>query len=470
MQTHFTASVSTGKPAKPYDDFPLFPHATKRWAKKIKGKMHYFGPWDDPDGALKRYLDFVDGKTVPVRRDPEKPAKPYPEFPLFPHATRRWAKKVRGKLHYFGSWDDGPDAALAKYLDQKDAIHAGRKPRPEGGALTVKELVNAFLNTKADSRDAGEIAARTWDDYKAACDILTENFGKQRLVADIGPDDFAALRKKLAKTWGPRTLANVITRIRVAFKYASDNGLIDRPIVYGSSFKRPTKKTLRIDRAKKGPKLFTRDEILTMLEHAKGQLRAMILLAINAGMGNADCGTLPMSALDLDTGMIDYPRPKTGIPRRAALWPETVMAIREALAERPQPKNPEHAGLVFVTKYGGSWGKDTRDNPIAKEMSKLLRTLKITGRVGLGFYTLRHVFRTVADAAKDQPACDFVMGHEGPHMSVVYRETISDERLYAVANFVRAWLFAESDASKEEMPRLRIMDRSDGNDVVEVVA
>jgi hypothetical protein len=54
-----------------------------------------------------------------------KPSKPYPAFPLFLHATGRWAKKFRSKLHYFGPWSN-PDGALTKYLDEKDALHAGQ--------------------------------------------------------------------------------------------------------------------------------------------------------------------------------------------------------------------------------------------------------------------------------------------------------------------------------------------------------
>src|SRR5215831_18844691 len=98
-----------------------------------------------------------DSTTTPAPDKPAKPTKPYPEYPLFPHAAGVWAKKVRGKLHYFGKWDD-PDGALKKYLEQKDDLHAGRKPRPEAEAVTVKDVANAFLNHKQALLDAGELS------------------------------------------------------------------------------------------------------------------------------------------------------------------------------------------------------------------------------------------------------------------------------------------------------------------------
>jgi integrase len=379
--------------------------------------------------------------TSPANGKPAKPSKPYPDFPLTPHPAGVWCKKIRGKLHYFGKWDD-PDGALQEYLRVRDDLHAGRTPRQDAESLTVKELCNALLNVKKTAATNGELSPRTWAGYKDACDLLIKYLGKCRLVSDLRPDDFAALRNKLAATRGPHWLGNTIQYIRSVFKYAFDADLIDRAVRFGPEFKRPSKKTLRVHRARQGPKLFKAEEILRLIDAGGVQLKAMILLGINAGFGNADCGNLPISAINLDRGIIDYPRPKTGIARRCILWPETVAALREVLAQRKEPKDPEDAGLVFVTKYGQSWARDDDPAAITKELAKLLRQLHINGRKGLNFYALRHSFRTVADEAKDQPAADFIMGHEVPHMSAVYRETISDARLKAVADHVRAWLFA----------------------------
>jgi integrase len=185
-----------------------------------------------------------------------------------------------------------------------------------------------------------------------------------------------------------------------------------------------------------------------MIDAAGPSLRVMILLGINCGFGNNDCGHLPLLAVNLDAGVIDYPRPKTGIPRRCPLWPETVAALREVLAKRPEAKHTGDADLVFLTKFGTSWNKDTNDSPISKELTKFMKRLGIDGRKGRNFYTLRHSFRTVTDESKDQPATDFIMGHEVPHMSAVDRETISDVRLRAVANYVRKWLFPSTAFAK----------------------
>jgi integrase len=372
---------------------------------------------------------------------PAKPSKPYADFPLFPHASGQWAKKIRGVMHYFGKWCD-PDAALAAYLAHKDDLHAGRTPRPDPTATTVKDACNAFLNHKLAMLDAGSLSPKTFPKYREAAGEVVAAFGKARLVADLRPADFADLRKRMASKWGCHRLRDQIQQVRSLFKFAYDSELIDRPVRFGPGFARPSKGEVRRHRAKAGPKLFTADQIRALLAAANPRLRAMILLGINAGFGNSDVGHLPLSAVDLDHGVVDFPRPKTGIARRCPLWDETVAALRAALATQPEPVGDDDP--FFVTLFGNAWATDNTHDPVSKGFTRLLKGLGQSGRKGIGFYTLRHTFRTVADESKDQPAVDFIMGHEVPHMSSVYRETISDDRLIAVADHVHAWLFPGS--------------------------
>jgi integrase len=369
-----------------------------------------------------------------------KPNKPYDDFPLFPHATRRWAKKIRGKMHYFGPWEDWR-GALKKYQEQKDDLHAGRTPRVQGDGVTVRDLLNRYLTSKKMLADSGEILARTFGDYKVTCDRVGETFGLTRLVDDLRPEDFELLRSRLAKTFGPSFLAVEIQRTRSVFEYAFDSGLIDRPVRYGPTFKRPSKAVLRKLRAAKGPRMFEADELRKMVEAAGPQLKAMILLGANCGFGNNDCGSLPLSALDLENGWVRFPRPKTGVERRCPLWPETVAAIRAAIAVRPAPKDEKDAGLAFLTSAGMRWARETKICPLTKEMAALLQRLGLYKGNGLNFYGLRHTFETIGGESRDQAAVDHIMGHSRNDMATHYRERISDERLKAVTDFIHAWLF-----------------------------
>ena len=165
-------------------------------------------------------------------------------------------------------------------------------------------------------------------------------------------------------------------------------------------------------------------------------------------MGNSDVAQLPMKALDLERGWMAYPRPKTGIDRRCPLWPGTVDALREWFERRPTPRNETYTDRVFLTLKGGSWA--TADFLLSKETRKLLDSLGIDGN--RNFYAIRHTFETIAGDSRDQVAVNAIMGHGDGSMASVYRKRISDERLVAVVEHVRRWLYAE------EKPRLKLAE------------
>jgi integrase len=393
----------------------------------------------------------------------DRPKKPYPNFPLTVHASGKWQKRILGHTHYFGCWakrvngvltrieGDGWKEALELYKAQADDLHAGRTPRAKSDQLTLKALCNRFLTAKQQKREAGKLSSRMYErigaenpkgEYPNTTDRLIKEFGGNRLVDDLTPDDFGALRSSLEKQFGPVRLGNEIQKVRTVFKFGTDNGLIQKTIPYGGMFRKPEKSELRKHRASRGNRLFDANELRTLIDGAGVQLKAMILLGINGGFGNTDCGRLPLSAVDLEGGWVTFPRPKTGIPRRCPLWPETVGALKAAIADRPDPKDKDAEALVFLTKYGRAWSKGGTAGAVSLQTGRLLDDLGIR-RAGVGFYALRHTFRTIADATKDPNAIRLIMGHTDDSIDANYTHGIDDERLLKVTEYVRTWLFGK---------------------------
>src|SRR5262245_21531920 len=146
-------------------------------------------------------------KSPSARKVPTRPPKPYDGFPLTPHGSGKWQKKIRGSTYYFGRWGrmvdgklqrvegDGWREALDLYEQQREDLHAGRNPRVKSDGLTLADLCNRFLTAKVHKREAGEIGGRVFAEYKNITDLLISTFGESRLVDDLAADDFSALRR-----------------------------------------------------------------------------------------------------------------------------------------------------------------------------------------------------------------------------------------------------------------------------------
>ncbi len=391
----------------------------------------------------------VAGKASP------KHSKPYPEFPLFPHASGRWCKKVLGKFEYFGKVANDPDgkAALALWQEQREELLNGNRPQPpREGSRTVQYLINHFLTAKQERLDDHKITPRTFADFYSTCQRMIRVLGKSRHLDGLCKDDFKRLRRDIAKTRGPVALGNEISRCRGVFIHAFEEGFIAAPMQYGKSFDKPEHHEVRKARAERGKRMLEAEELQKVIKSTNVTMRAMVLLAINGGLGQTDLSSMPIRALDLKHGWLDFPRPKNGIERRVPLWPETIAAVKAAFAVRREPKNEEDRQLVFLTHCGQRWVKynqtGTPADALGQEFAKVLTELGIK-RPGVSFYAIRHTFRTIADRTKDFPAIDMIMGHADHTMGGRYRERIEDDRLQAVTNHVRTWLYAaEKKTSK----------------------
>ena len=133
-----------------------------KWPRLQPGPGHS-DPW------LREFTMTAKRNSTPVTPR-SKPDKPRPYFPLFAHATGYWAKKVRGKLVYFGKWDDPegaqnnlPDTMRNKEGDHHPTGNSANISRPSA-SVTAPSTRRSITACSAQARAA---PGKPWCSRKA---------------------------------------------------------------------------------------------------------------------------------------------------------------------------------------------------------------------------------------------------------------------------------------------------------------
>jgi integrase len=372
----------------------------------------------------------------PPNRKRYPTTKPYVSFPLTPRSDGRFTKMIRGVPLYFGQHGDW-QAALDEYHAQAPAATAGRElPSAPKANVTVRQLANRYLRDREADVRHGTLKLKSWDDYRATLEKFVRFVGPQTPAKELGPDHFARFATHVRKSLGSYAFNRTRALIRAWLSHAAGAEWVKPPINIGVGFKPVSAGKMRGDRK---ARLFTPEQVRTLLKHAGPQMRAMILLGINGGFGPTDCAQLTRDKIDLEGKVIRYRRAKTNIQRTVPLWPETVKSLRKVLALRPNDP------LVFRTKSGRPWvrqklsrtGRGIVIDAVAGRFGKLMDAAKIE-MPGVGFYALRHTFATYANEVRDADARRHIMGRKLPELDDVYIEHLFLPRLKVLTDHVRS--------------------------------
>lgn len=424
-----------------------------------------------------------------------RPEKPTPTFPLSPNLNGQWWKKISGKAYYFGSWKDDPkgERAIQEYAQRQAGILAGtdhlRMLAAGQGQLSVGDLLREYLAQRKVDNANGSLSDSMYGGYLQELTWFAEWAKPTTAVAALKPEHFTAYASHLITVRKLKAHARkrVQASVKSMFRWGPSKGFVVPD--FGIGFKSPstTKEAIRKEKARAGIKdhserILTGGEVDRLIADSQPNMRAMILLAVNCGLGPADIGRLQWYRIDMKRGMLNYPRPKTGNLRMGYLWKRTREALHVLLHPKSghplkrtklaYDKDGENA-LVFITRKGEPYWRTTEDikdgktvgvsvhNAISITFGRLAKAMEMDG---VSFYRLRHTFNTLAKKAKDQDALNLAMGHVNGATGETYNhEDISFKRIRRVALTVkkRLWPKPKQKVDTSEPTKLRIVGDGD---------
>ncbi len=191
-------------------------------------------------------------------------------------------------------WSD-TEAALKKYLAERDWLQAGEEPPADITGTSLADLCNQFLTAKQSRVHSGELTLATFNDDQRCYDLLIKAFGRQRPVERIGPSDFTRLRGVITSRYGPSRTTKAIVQGRMLFNWGHRQELTESPR-FGPEFVKPSRDVLRRHRQSSQVRMFEADEIRLMPGTPNPHTRAWIVLV---SIVDSSRRTSPTSQLEL---------------------------------------------------------------------------------------------------------------------------------------------------------------------------
>lgn len=340
----------------------------------------------------------------------------------------RWRKQIAGKVYYFGRGKSKSDTKSYKQAEQRyfEFMQQREVEQPievPMDSLSLGDAAEKFLQHQYTRLEIGEITPTSFDRFRCSLEQFVKATGEERLLSAVGELDLTQYRMDLlrlpvsertGKPISPRTAKVRLEHVRAFFAWSYQHSLMDRlpRNIVGFTKVRLPPPEIRI---------FTLDELNRLWDAAPSRTRLFMALGLNCGYGQQDIADLQRAEVDLDKGVIERRRSKTGIYTRHALWPLTCGLLRSHCGKKSEPTdlcltsaNGEPLVYERIVK-----GKLRRTDAIRNAFWRIQRQTGIQS--GRGFYCLRKTAATEVEKI-DPWVTEMFLGHSERGMRRHYVE------------------------------------------------
>lgn len=352
---------------------------------------------------------------------------------------------------------------LALYRDANAAVRLGRvkadletveqraqqtRRTVANQKCTVGKAMEAYI--QADPEREGR--RKDKDAMQKLAAWLKENRPDIRLLAEVGKDTAQQFLDDVAKTYSQSVAKETAVMCRRIFRVLIQAGRLDMEANPFAGVRLP-----KADGTTRKP--FSAEELRLLLDRADGDMRSLIVLALNTGLRLKDCVMLRWSSVDLGHGVILVTPAKTARTSGARVKVGITPMLREELSARLAARE---AGEEFV--YPGQVRRyRSCQTSIGNEFRRLVRACGIEGAAepeGAGrrrrpvrtFHSLRHNYVSMcAEAGVPLSMVRLVVGHAAERMSEHYLHMTD-----AAAREMAASLGVPCGGHEEDSPRARL--------------